>query len=151
MNPEDLIQQLAPLRAPEPIGWWPLAPVWWVVISLVAIGLGFLCFKLLQRYQRNAYRREALQWLSELQDESADAQALNRALKATALQAYDATSVASLSGDGWIRFLRDSCPKLDNDALDILSRAHTYDPGAVSVLDWRDARLWVTHHEVPHA
>ena len=151
MNPEDLIQQLAPLRTPDPIGFWPLAPVWWVVIGLLIIALSFLCFQLLKRYQRNSYRREALKWLSELQEANSDVQALSGALKATALNAYVATSVASLSDESWPNFLRESCSKLSGDALDVLSRVHAPNPGVVSALDWRDAALWVKYHEVPRA
>lgn len=151
MNPEDLIQQLAPLRTPDPIGFWPLAPVWWVVIGLLVIALSFLCFQLLKRYQRNSYRREAVKWLSELQEANSDVQALSGALKATALNAYEATSVASLSDESWPNFLRESCSKLSGDALDVLSRVHAPNPGVVSALDWRDAALWVKYHEVPRA
>jgi hypothetical protein len=151
MNPEELIQQLAPLRSPDPIGFWPLAPVWWVIIGLLVIALGFLSFQWLKRYQRNTYRREAIKWLSELQEANSDVQALSRALKATALNAYEATSVANLSDELWPNFLRDSCSKLSSDALAILSRAHAPDPGSLSTLDWRDAMLWVKYHEVPRA
>ena len=151
MNPEDLIQQLAPLRTPDPIGFWPLAPGWWVVIGLLILALSFLCFQLLKRYQRNSYRREALKWLSELQEANSDVQALSGALKATALNAYEATSVASLSDESWPNFLRESCSKLSGDALDVLSRVHAPNPGVVSALDWRDAALWVKYHEVPRA
>ena len=151
MNPEELIQQLAPLRSPDPIGFWPLAPVWWVIIGLLVIALGFLSFQWLKRYQRNTYRREAIKWLSELQEANSDVQALSRALKATALNAYEATSVANLSDESWPNFLRDSCSKLSSDALAILSRAHAPDPGSLSTLDWRDAMLWVKYHEVPRA
>ena len=151
MNPEDPIQQLAPLRTPDPIGFWPLAPVWWVVIGLLVIALSLLCFQLLKRYQRNSYRREALKWLSELQEANSDVQALSGALKATALNAYEATSVASLSDESWPNFLRESCSKLSGDALDVLSRVHAPNPGVVSALDWRDAALWVKYHEVPRA
>ena len=151
MNPEDLIQQLAPLRTPDPIGFWPLAPVWWLLIGLLVIALGLLCFQLLKRYKQNTYRREAIKWLSELQEANSDVQALSRALKATALNAYEATSVANLSDELWPNFLRDSCSKLSSDALAILSRAHAPDPGSLSTLDWRDAMLWVKYHEVPRA
>jgi len=77
--------------------------------------------------------------------------ALSGALKATALNAYEATSVASLSDESWPNFLRDSCSKLSSDALDVLSRAHAPNPESLSALDWRDAALWVKHHEVRRA
>jgi hypothetical protein len=105
----------------------------------------------LKRYQRNTYRREALKWLSELQEANSGVQALSGALKATALNAYETTSVASLSNESWPNFLRSSCAKLSSDALDVLSRAHAPNPGSLSAVDWRDAMLWVKHHEVPRA
>ena len=88
---------------------------------------------------------------NELQEANSEAQALSRALKATALKAYEATSVASLSDESWPSFLRDSCSKLSSEALAILSRTHAPNPGSLSALDWRNAMLWVKHHEVPRA
>ena len=35
MNPEQLLEQLEPLRAPSTIGFFPLAPGWWLVVALV--------------------------------------------------------------------------------------------------------------------
>ena len=122
-----------------------------MIIGLFVIAVGFVCFQWLKRYRGNAYRREALKWLSELQEANSDVQALSGALKATALYAYEATSVASLSDESWPNFLRSSCSKLSSDALDVLSRAHAPKPRSLSALDWRDAMLWVKHHEVPRA
>jgi len=34
MNPEMMLSQLAPLREPVAISWWPLALGWWVVLAL---------------------------------------------------------------------------------------------------------------------
>ena len=37
MNPQDPLAALHPLRTPEPIGWWPLAPGWWVLLMFVPL------------------------------------------------------------------------------------------------------------------
>ena len=31
MDPATLLEQLAPLREPAPITWWPPAPGWWLL------------------------------------------------------------------------------------------------------------------------
>jgi len=35
----DLIARMRELHLPDPVGWWPPAPGWWVVAVLVAIAL----------------------------------------------------------------------------------------------------------------
>ena len=89
MNPEQLLEQLEPLRAPSTIGFFPLAPGWWLVVALVSIAIGLLIFFALRRFKRAAYRRQGLQWLNELETQSADIQMLSRALKATAVKVYE--------------------------------------------------------------
>ena len=151
MNPEQLLEQLVPLRAPDAIGLLPLAPGWWAVIALLAIAMGTLLYVAFRRYQRAAYRRAGVQWLTELETESADVQMLSRALKATALKAYSPTAVAGLSGDDWPNFLQQTCSKLDDKALMILSQVHRADPETPTTLDWYHARLWMKEHEVDRA
>ena len=151
MNPEQLLQQLAPLRNPDPIGFWPLAPVWWVALLLLAIALAAIVVWFLKHRRKNAYRRYGVVWIDELEASGADVQALSKALKSQALLVFDSSTVAGLSGESWPMFLRESCPKLDRSALTILSRIHAPDPGLVTESDWQNARLWMTSHEVPDA
>ena len=151
MNPEQLLEQLAPLRAPDAIGMLPLAPGWWALIAMFAMFLGATLYVAFRRYQRAAYRRAGIKWLTELEADSADVQTLSRALKATALKAYAPNTVAGLSGDDWPNFLRQTCSKLDNDALAILSQVHRADPESPTTVDWYHARLWMKLHEVASA
>ena len=40
MNPEDpLSLPLRDIALPAEIGWWPLAPGWWVLVTIVALAL----------------------------------------------------------------------------------------------------------------
>ena len=85
MNPEMMLSQLAPLREPAAISWWPLAPGWWIVLALsVALLLGLVLW-LRKRRLRTAYRRIALATLDELRSREAGQDELNWLLKAAAL------------------------------------------------------------------
>ena len=68
MNPQDPLAQLQPLREPELISWWPLAPGWWLLCGLLFLLLLSLTWWLLRRYRANAYRRQALRQLDQLQE-----------------------------------------------------------------------------------
>lgn len=60
MNPENLLSQLRDAHAPEPIGLWPFAPGWWILIIgglLLITTLIYLCI----RYWRDtSWKRQAL-------------------------------------------------------------------------------------------
>ena len=58
MDPQQI--PLRDLHLPEVIGWWPLAPGWWFLIALAVAGLGYLSYRLLTKWRRNAARRIAL-------------------------------------------------------------------------------------------
>ena len=86
MNPEQLLSQLQPLRVPDPVGFWPMAPVWWLLLIAAVLATTVAVVWLIRRYKRSAYRREGLAWLRELETRNADVYALSTALKTTALK-----------------------------------------------------------------
>lgn len=109
MNPDLLA--LRGMKLPDPVGWWPLAPGWWILAVLLVViiwgavhvlrtyreSVGYRAGKVLQRlkqdYQQGVLDKQAL--LSEL----------NQLLKRTALVRFSANEVARLSGDEWVAFL----------------------------------------------
>jgi Tfp pilus assembly protein PilV len=116
VNPQDPLAALHPLRQPEPIGWWPLAPGWWLLIALLILALGALAYVLVRRYRANAYRRMALTQLDQLRrqylrnrDDAAYLAGANALLKSVALRAYPRREVAPCSGNTWLEFLNQSC------------------------------------------
>jgi hypothetical protein len=151
MNPEQLLSQLQPLRAPDPVGFWPMAPVWWLLLIAAVLATTVAVVWLIRRYKRSAYRREGLAWLRELEARNADVYALSTALKTTALKVYPPETVAGLSGTDWPQFLRRSCPKFSGTALSILTQTHAPKPSTPDSTDWQNAQLWMQHHEVPRA
>lgn len=111
MNPT-LLSQLAPDRAPPPLGWWPLAPGWWGLMALLLITALALIWlhrrrqaPSLRRWQRAALRELAtLQTQADL-DDAQLAQGLQQLLRRYAVARHGREDVAALSGDAWIAFV----------------------------------------------
>ena len=103
---------LRDLHLPEAIGWWPLAPGWWVVIGLAFIGLGFLVRLWLRKRSRGAARRYALRQLDaivrqfdEQKDPVAFGSNLSELLRRTMLAYAPRLDIAGLTGEEWLRWL----------------------------------------------
>ncbi|NNE60276.1 MAG: DUF4381 domain-containing protein [Woeseia sp.] len=116
MNPEDI--PLRDLHLPEAIGWWPLAPGWWFLLSLVAVGLLFAAWRALAAWQRGRPRRAALAELERLATEhvreddlTSLAKGLSALLRRTMLAYAPRTDVARLTGDAWLNWLDRGLPR----------------------------------------
>lgn len=103
---QELLEQLAPAHAPPPLGWWPLAPGWWMLaVLLVAVVIALVIWlRRPQRRLRLAALRE-LQQLERSADEAALAHGLQQLLRRYAVARYGREPVAQLSGESWIAFL----------------------------------------------
>lgn len=107
-----LQEQLKGLHLPEAVGWWPLAPGWWILIALSVGLLGTAIWWLAHYINSNRYRRQALselqtaynQW-QEHQNNSLYIQAANAILKRTLYAAGDHRASASLTGQIWCKHL----------------------------------------------
>lgn len=108
-----VLDQLQEIELPDPIGWWPLAISWWILIlSIVSTLIGMVWYFREQR-KRNAYRREALHALTLILHPTApnvtlneQVLAINRLLKQVALTAYGRVNVAKLNDQAWLDFLK---------------------------------------------
>jgi hypothetical protein len=110
-----LLEQLAPDRAPPPLGWWPLAPGWWGLMALLLMTLVLAAWLRKRRRQPSVKRwqRAALRELAQLQavlgqDGSGDAtiaRGVQQLLRRYAIARYGRDAVAALSGDAWIDFV----------------------------------------------
>ena len=110
MDPEQI--PLRDLHLPEAIGWWPLAPGWWVVVALALVACGYLLRLYLEKRSRGAARRHALQELSRLTaeferhgDVIAFSSAMSELLRRTMLAYAPRSEVAGLTGDEWLAWL----------------------------------------------
>lgn len=135
MNPEDLLSQLRELDAPAAIGWWPLAPGWWIVIFLLSLAVVFGLYRLVMGYLAEAPFRAAQLELAEAeerylreQDTAQGASTLlqetNAILKRLATSFDASTEVAGLTGQTWRNYLSDvagnQCSATELDAFESL-------------------------------
>jgi len=110
-----LLEQLAPDRAPPPLGWWPLAPGWWGLMALLLLSLVLAAWlrKRARQPSVKRWQRAALRELAQLQtlsgqagtDDASIAQGVQQLLRRYAIARYGRDAVAALSGDAWIDFV----------------------------------------------
>lgn len=115
MMEQDPLSQLRDIHLPQPGGFWPPAPGWWILLA-IAITLTVLAFIVVRRkYLRNRWLGAARKELQRLeQTASSDNQwfaAMNRLLKQSARIRYPEQRPESLSGEPWVRFLLETSPK----------------------------------------
>lgn len=151
------LENLRDIHLPEPIGWWPPAPGWWMLAALIictAIAVGIW---LLRRARQRRYRKLALVQLQSLyknwqqqHDDIAFAQATNRLLKQTALAAFPAENVAALSGADWLDFLDRHLrkPRFTEPTVRALATLYSREPAPLAVDALRDAsQHWIRSHQ----
>ena len=110
MDPEQI--PLRDLHLPDAVGWWPLAPGWWILIALAVAGLCYLTYRQFQAWQSNAARRVALAELSRVRrryQDGVDALTLSKQLSELVRRAMLAYAprdeVAGLTGERWLAWL----------------------------------------------
>lgn len=106
---QDPLSKLRDIHLPDPGGFWPPAPGWWLLFVLVTLTGLWLARHLWLRYRRNRWlqpvRRE-LQALaaSQLPDEVWSS-TLNSLIKRAARYRYPTRHPETLTGTDWARFL----------------------------------------------
>lgn len=110
MSPEEL--PLRDLHLPDPVGLWPLAPGWWVLIAIALGALGWVAWQWTRAFRRNAARRHALRRLRaavSAYEQHGNAvrlgTELSELLRRTMLAYAPRADVAGLTGEEWLRFL----------------------------------------------
>lgn len=138
---------------PPPVALTPVTWGAWLTIILLFSGVLGIIWSLARRYQRHGPRRAALQALHNI--DSNDAQGMHEVLvllKTLALDSYERTQVAALSGARFVAFLMQSAPQAGFDgpagsALILLAErgGAALDVRARSELVAASAR-WITDH-----
>ena len=106
------LEKLRDIHLPNPIGFWPPAVGWWLLVIVTLILSIALLIWLVNRHSRRLYRRQALgQLLLLLRRYRADGDALayltnaSDLIKRVAIASFGRTACASLVGEDWMKFL----------------------------------------------
>lgn len=147
---------LMPLRAPELIGWWPLAPGWWLLLAVLLIALTTLTYVVIRYFKRNAYRRRALRQLQDLQtryqgnnEANQYLSHINSLLKSVALAAYPRREVAAMHGADWEDFLGHSVKPVAPFPHGFAMATYVKSSPDIDLAQLYSASLyWIKHHRV---
>jgi uncharacterized protein DUF4381 len=130
MDPTDI--PIRDLHLPEAIGWWPLAPGWWVLIALVGAGLVLLLRKWVRVHATGMARRHALKQLELYTKEYLEhgngalfGKQLSELVRRTMLAYAPREEVAGLTGEEWLTWL-------DRD----LDRSHFAEGDGRPLIEW---------------
>ena len=107
-----LLEQLRDIHSPEPIGWWPPAIGWWILLFLLLCALVAVGIILYLKYRRDAYRRQAIASAQSLyrqyqkdKDSAGYLGDMNELLRRVIQQITTDESFAENSGKRWISML----------------------------------------------
>jgi hypothetical protein len=103
---------LRDLHLPDAVGWWPLAPGWWLLVAVLLVALAYGLHAAYRRWRHNAPRRYALRELKRVRseyDRGIDSVTLGKELSELlrrAMLAYaPRNEVAGLTGETWLEWL----------------------------------------------
>jgi len=152
----DLLEQLLPIIAPEhDVSWWPLAPGWWLLMTLIVTGI------LLWRWLRPillARQAEITRWESAYHLlENIYLESCSKADPSLARQNYlqesntlfkrivhhyvkDST-IASSIGSAWVNYLRDIYSP-DTEGFEYLYGQHLYAKSCEENIRLEDLHSW---------
>ncbi|SFB32512.1 protein of unknown function [Rhizobium sp. NFR07] len=158
---EMALRSLHDIVLPQPVSRMPQTWGWGLLAAIVLVLLLTFAIRAIRRFRRNAYRRDALQHLADLEGGMTDAalraqafRKLAELLKRTALAAWPRAQVATLTGSVWAQFLgrsggagRELASLLDDlEYRGDVSLAVLSEDQAEDAL--RAARDWIERHHV---
>jgi hypothetical protein len=158
------LRTLKDIVVPSPVSWMPQTWGWKLLASILVACVLVALVLAIRRFRANAYRREALRMLDEIDARIHDpllrTQALEdlaSVLKRTALAAWPRQKVAALSGNTWADFLQEQGDDEASHALARLVDDLEYHFPELSTTLPNDvcnglveaARRWIERHHVP--
>lgn len=152
------LAKLRDIHLPEPVGWWPLAPGWYLLAILSIVSLITIIFFLWRYYSNGRARRHALSLLATFQQQyerdansQLSAARVSELLKRVALVYFPREKVAGLQGESWILFLNTTATGLDFNSVrkELLEVPyHSMRSGDLDAL-FIIARAWISQRRGP--
>lgn len=127
MDPTSL-DRLNDIVVPDAISWWPPAPIWYAVMSLLLIGLSVATWMAYRHWKANRYRHAALQSLASATTISE----ISALLKRTALVFASRTEIACLTQDEWPVWLDQHTAQPMQETIRLALSTEAYAPSASS-------------------
>jgi len=117
---------------------WPLATEVWLLLIILLSAISIFIYHRRSTKKRNAYRHAGLTLL----DSANTVHDVSVVLKRVALAAYPREQVASLYGEDWAAFLRQTYRR----DFTLITQANPDEPASRKVI--RLAGGWIKHHRV---
>ncbi|CDZ76004.1 hypothetical protein BN59_00268 [Legionella massiliensis] len=152
------LAKLHDIHLPELIGWWPLAPGWYLLLLIALLVLGLIIYWVHRSHKHRRAKLQALVLLQgyeqEYQDEANSQQSsmkVSELLRRVALAYYPREEVASLQGEAWLNFLTKTSKGIDFNTLSNYLLALPYQPSKPVDLGplFDNARRWIKQRGVP--
>ena len=110
MDLDLLLIGLRQVHVPETVSFWPLAPIWWILLLLLIASIVLSVLK--KRPKKNPYPAIGLAQLNRIRKASRQHRSsattcaeLSRLVRRLALAHYPRAQVAPLTGEAWLAFL----------------------------------------------
>ncbi|KTC92115.1 DUF4381 domain-containing protein [Legionella cincinnatiensis] len=154
----DPLAQLKDIHLPTPIGWWPLAPGWYLVIALIVLISIFIFYYIYKNHRHAKAKNYALILLMNYQMEYEKEQnvaltsaRISELLRRVALAYYPREKVASLHGKEWLHFLNETGKEIDFNLVKDMLLDAPFKTGQTMDLNplFNTARLWIKQRRVP--
>lgn len=153
------LQKLRDIHLPDTVGFWPLAPGWYVLAFIILLLIAYVVWIACCRYRRGQAKHQALLLLAEYERQyAAGAEAsvisarISELLRRVALVYYPRARVAGLNGTSWIDFLNETSSKTNFNDIRTLILDLPYRSGG-SHVDLKplfaNAKNWIKQRGTP--
>lgn len=158
MDNQDALAQLKDIHFPTPVGWWPIAPGWYLLgffLLILTMGLSYILYKkrestkpklralaLLASYKQQ-YERDKNSQMTSSQ--------VSELLRRVALVYFPREQVASLHGESWLEFLDQTGKEIDFISVKSMLLDLPFKPSELVNLDplFSKVELWIKQRVTP--